>query len=230
MDWIKVYSEDISAEFTDAQVGAFVRFQLLVARLKRMPTDKEIYKEVQKKNWISLKLALTCVGLDTDLIQSRVKNDVDLVESRKKISRVSSQRYRTKSSSNNKNGDGHRDGHVTVHRDEHVTSQIREEKIREEKKEKKVNKKKESRSGLFQRPPLDEVKTYKQQENLIIDVDIFYDYYESNGWKVGKNSMKSWQATARRWHREELKKQTPQTEQYDWRAERDRRAKEGTLV
>ena len=25
------------------------------------------------------------------------------------------------------------------------------------------------------------------------------DYYESNGWKVGRNNMKDWKATARRW-------------------------------
>lgn len=27
----------------------------------------------------------------------------------------------------------------------------------------------------------------------------FYDHYESNGWKVGKNSMKSWEAAVRNW-------------------------------
>lgn len=29
----------------------------------------------------------------------------------------------------------------------------------------------------------------------------FFDYYQSNGWKVGKNSMKDWKAAARRWQR-----------------------------
>ena len=40
MDWIKVKAEHISGEYSDAQVGALVRFQLLVGRLKRVPTDK----------------------------------------------------------------------------------------------------------------------------------------------------------------------------------------------
>ena len=31
------------------------------------------------------------------------------------------------------------------------------------------------------------------------EVDKFLNYYESNGWKVGKNSMKSWQAGLRTW-------------------------------
>jgi hypothetical protein len=27
----------------------------------------------------------------------------------------------------------------------------------------------------------------------------FYNYYQANGWKVGKNAMKDWQAAARNW-------------------------------
>ncbi len=29
----------------------------------------------------------------------------------------------------------------------------------------------------------------------------FWDYYESNGWRVGRNPMKDWKAAARRWQR-----------------------------
>ena len=31
----------------------------------------------------------------------------------------------------------------------------------------------------------------------------FYDYYESNGWHVGKNPMKDWKAAIRTWERKE---------------------------
>ncbi|PCI53648.1 MAG: hypothetical protein COB36_11995 [Alphaproteobacteria bacterium] len=31
------------------------------------------------------------------------------------------------------------------------------------------------------------------------DAKAFIDHYESNGWKVGKNPMKNWQAAARNW-------------------------------
>jgi hypothetical protein len=30
---------------------------------------------------------------------------------------------------------------------------------------------------------------------------VFHDYYSSNGWRVGKNAMKDWRATARNWCR-----------------------------
>ena len=36
-------------------------------------------------------------------------------------------------------------------------------------------------------------------ERIGIDVDRFFDYYTSNGWKVGRNSMKDWRAAVRSW-------------------------------
>jgi len=29
----------------------------------------------------------------------------------------------------------------------------------------------------------------------------FFDYYEANGWRVGKNPMKDWKAAVRTWER-----------------------------
>ena len=59
---------------------------------------------------------------------------------------------------------------------------------------------KEYKKG-FIKPTLEEVEAYKKERNLTLDAQSFIDYYESNGWKVGRNSMKDWKATARRWSR-----------------------------
>lgn len=59
---------------------------------------------------------------------------------------------------------------------------------------------KEYKKG-FKKPTLEEVEAYKKERNLTLDAQSFIDYYESNGWKVGRNSMKDWKATARRWSR-----------------------------
>ena len=59
---------------------------------------------------------------------------------------------------------------------------------------------KEYKKG-FIKPTLEEVEAYKKEHNLTLDAQSFIDYYESNGWKVGRNSMKDWKATARRWSR-----------------------------
>ena len=37
------------------------------------------------------------------------------------------------------------------------------------------------------------------------DAEAFFDYYTSNGWKVGKQSMKDWKASCRNWKRNKTK-------------------------
>ena len=78
----------------------------------------------------------------------------------------------------------------------------REEERRED-TEKDIEKKKKTRR--FKPPTLQEVEAYCQEKGLCINPEIFVDYYEGNGWKVGKNPMKSWKATLRNWDRRELK-------------------------
>ena len=46
----------------------------------------------------------------------------------------------------------------------------------------------------------------------------FFDYYESNGWQVGKNKMKDWKAGGRGWIARDnapKKKKTTQTPQHE---------------
>lgn len=53
----------------------------------------------------------------------------------------------------------------------------------------------------FIKPTLEEVKAYCQERGNNIDPERFIDYYESNGWMVGKNKMKDWKAAVRTWER-----------------------------
>jgi hypothetical protein len=55
--------------------------------------------------------------------------------------------------------------------------------------------------GVFKRPSLAEVKAYCQERHNSIDPQAFLDHYDSNGWKVGKNSMKNWKASIHTWER-----------------------------
>jgi predicted phage replisome organizer len=58
----------------------------------------------------------------------------------------------------------------------------------------------------FEKPSISDIKQYCMERNNNIDANQFYDYYESNGWKVGKNSMKDWKAAVRTWERSEYRK------------------------
>lgn len=53
----------------------------------------------------------------------------------------------------------------------------------------------------FKKPTVEEVNLYCQERNNGIDAEKFIDYYESNGWKVGKNPMRDWKACIRTWEK-----------------------------
>lgn len=53
----------------------------------------------------------------------------------------------------------------------------------------------------FEKPTLSQITQYCLERNNNVNAEQFYDYYESNGWKVGKNAMKDWKACVRTWER-----------------------------
>lgn len=58
-----------------------------------------------------------------------------------------------------------------------------------------------NKSARFVKPTLEEIQAYCTERNNNVDAERFYDYYEANGWKVGKNPMKDWKASVRTWER-----------------------------
>ena len=53
----------------------------------------------------------------------------------------------------------------------------------------------------FKKPSLEDVNLYCKERNNNVDCERFINYYESNGWKVGKSPMKDWKAAVRNWER-----------------------------
>lgn len=58
-----------------------------------------------------------------------------------------------------------------------------------------------TKKKTFVKPTIEEVIDYCKQRKNNVDSQKWYDYYESNGWKVGRNSMKDWKASIRLWER-----------------------------
>lgn len=52
-------------------------------------------------------------------------------------------------------------------------------------------------------PDIEEVKEYCRERGNKIDVEYFFDYYGSKGWKCGKSPMTDWKAVIRTWERRE---------------------------
>jgi hypothetical protein len=51
------------------------------------------------------------------------------------------------------------------------------------------------------KPTVDEVRAYVREQGYDVDPDAFVAYYDSNGWRVGRNPMKDWHAAVRTWTR-----------------------------
>lgn len=72
-------------------------------------------------------------------------------------------------------------------------SRVKQSKEKSPKGEKKT-------ASRFMPPTIEQVRAYVQEMNFShVDPERFIDYYTSNGWKVGRNPMKDWQATVRNW-------------------------------
>ena len=66
-----------------------------------------------------------------------------------------------------------------------------------------------NKKAFFKKPSLDEVKNYCILRKNNIDAQAFIDFYESKGWQIGKEIMKSWKACVRTW--ESRDKKNPKT-------------------
>lgn len=69
--------------------------------------------------------------------------------------------------------------------------------------EKEIVKEKVAIAPRFTKPTLQDVQSYVDEQNLVMDSQSFVDFYESKGWKVGREPMKDWRAAARNWARRE---------------------------
>ena len=91
-------------------------------------------------------------------------------------------------------------------------------------------------TGKFVKPTPEEVAEYASTIGFNLDGNLFCDHYISNGWKVGKTSMKSWKAAVRTWKindntnrsphnrpptRYELKSNTEHTNNEQWEKARN---------
>lgn len=57
-------------------------------------------------------------------------------------------------------------------------------------------------------PTVEEVEAYYQETGKPIDAEAFVNYYTANGWRVGRNPMKSWQAAVANWRKNDEQRGT----------------------
>ena len=191
MYFIKVNDQDISPLYSDAQVGALVRYGLLVARYGRIPERKELTKCINANCLVSLERIMTTLGVNLEYFGSKVLVDRERIESKRRVERERKAKLRTK----NKEYDKCPAGQV-----ESVPSQIREDKIRIDKIKEKSIKEKDAPT---------EKMVISEAHKAGIKIDIargFYFWHSSKGWNSFKwDRGDKWQPSLRGWALKEKK-------------------------
>ena len=72
----------------------------------------------------------------------------------------------------------------------------------EEKPAQEIQQEKPKRKN-FVKPTVEEIAAFCKEKKYTVNAQQFFNYYESNGWKIGRNSMKSWQAAVQNWNTRE---------------------------
>lgn len=71
-----------------------------------------------------------------------------------------------------------------------------------------INIKENIKRKVFIKPTIEEIEQYCKERNNGINAEVFYDFYESKDWYVGKNKMKDWKASVRTWEQRNKKENT----------------------
>jgi hypothetical protein len=101
---------------------------------------------------------------------------------------------------------------LTEHKQEYknIKNDKEREEVKEREKEKVEDKSSTKKKIVFLTPTVDEVREYCESVGSQVDAESFVAFYESNGWMVGKNKMKSWKSAIVTWEkRGNLKRNTP---------------------
>jgi len=53
----------------------------------------------------------------------------------------------------------------------------------------------------FEKPTIEQIRSYCLERKNNVDPEVFFDFYESKGWKVGNSPMKDWKACVRTWEK-----------------------------
>ena len=72
----------------------------------------------------------------------------------------------------------------------------------EEKPVQEIQQEKPKRKN-FVKPTVEEIAVFCKEKKYNVNAQQFFNYYESNGWKIGRNAMKSWQAAVQNWNARE---------------------------
>ena len=193
MDWFKVKTKHVFHDGFDSKTGwAWIKIMALTSELEGSPTDVQILRTITKKEHELLQKHFENLSTSIQNVIEKVLEDAEKL----KKERGRLKEYRAKISEKDDNRTS------TEPRREHDKSRV--DKNRVDKSRDIVGN--PPPQTVQKRPTIDQIKQYCIERNNAVDPDKFFNFYESNGWKVGKNPMKNWKACVITWEKTEYNK------------------------
>lgn len=107
--------------------------------------------------------------------------------------------HRTEADAETENTAGDRTDSVSVNDSVNVSVNVPDSVNVAEAKPAEPDRATDTAKKRFVKPKLEDIRDFCLEKNINIDVDRFFNYYESKGWKVGVSPMKDWKAAVRNW-------------------------------
>ena len=208
--WIKLHRE-ISKHWIYPSRRKFTEYEAWLDLLMRTnwkegkaKIDKTVV-EVDRGQFITSQLKLS---IDWMWSRSETRNFLNMLEKDKMIDRQSTTKYTMITICN---FDSYQEAQPTNDQSttsEETTGGHQGDTIEEEKETQELQEGKDKSPPIkkFVKPTIEEVKAYCFLRAKGINAQIWMDRYISNGWKVGKTSMKDWKASVRTWENNNLNK------------------------
>lgn len=182
MKYLKIFTDflDVTASLSDGALGRLFRAMLRYAREGAAP-------ELKGKEAVAWVVARQHIDREAEAYENTV-------EARREAGRRSGQARKQKEQA------------ATTTNKTNKTNQDKD-KDKEKDNDKDKDKDKDSLSSgggaapgeREKKPTLEEVMAFSQREGIETDVSYFYNYYEANGWRMGRNPMRDWKAALRAW-------------------------------
>ena len=194
MQYLKIWCsfQEIIEPLSDEEVGRLIKMMLRYAETGETPTQSD-FKGNERFIW------------------AIAKQNIDYTETKSEtLRRNGSQGGRPKSNQNQEEPEETKQNQEKAN--EIKENQIKPNESYKDKDKEKENDKeniKEKTSGRFTPPTIEQVKEYCKERGNAVDPDRWFNYYSSNGWKVGKNPMKDWKAAVRTWENNEKQDNRP---------------------
>ena len=140
------------------------------------------------------------------VVRGQIDRDIDVYESKVSAGRAGGFAKAENSKSQQNLADVSKDQQnlADVSKDQQSLADVSTIKIKDKDKEKDKDKDQDKGvSARFAPPTLEEVTEFCRVRGNKVDPVKFYAFYESKGWMVGKNKMKSWRAAVITWERDD---------------------------